>query len=262
MTELDRLIALLLEQSPQVLPLPRTEPEVESRIEESRPDATGAARMDSETVREVVIREVLLKEVPAASGDSVSGAQNVSSASLHARNTTAPEPASQLDQFTAQLHVLREAQLQLAVLDPSPVVASRVEESSADQESGFLGKLGESLVRPFQSGLGIAPLITGLLGMFGGGREETPVPLPAYSLPDAVRLEAGLTSDRQVVPVSYGQGETARTVSQPSQTQQGIQITVNALDSRSFMDRGDDIARAVKEAMLNSHSLIDVVVDL
>ena len=44
----------------------------------------------------------------------------------------------------------------------------------------------------------------------------------------------------------------------------GAQVTVNiqAMDSRSFLDRSQDIAQAVREAMLNMHSINDVVNDL
>jgi hypothetical protein len=34
------------------------------------------------------------------------------------------------------------------------------------------------------------------------------------------------------------------------------------MDSRSFMDHSYDIARAVREAMLNMHALNDVISDL
>jgi hypothetical protein len=34
------------------------------------------------------------------------------------------------------------------------------------------------------------------------------------------------------------------------------------MDSQSFLDRQDDIARAVREAMLHSNSLNDVVLEL
>ncbi len=34
------------------------------------------------------------------------------------------------------------------------------------------------------------------------------------------------------------------------------------MDSRSFMDHSDDIARAVREALLNAHSLNDVMSEL
>jgi hypothetical protein len=34
------------------------------------------------------------------------------------------------------------------------------------------------------------------------------------------------------------------------------------MDSRSFLDHSDDIARAVRDAMLNMHALNDVVSEL
>jgi hypothetical protein len=39
-------------------------------------------------------------------------------------------------------------------------------------------------------------------------------------------------------------------------------VNVNAMDSQSFMDRSDDIASAVRAAMLNMHPINDVVADL
>jgi hypothetical protein len=34
------------------------------------------------------------------------------------------------------------------------------------------------------------------------------------------------------------------------------------MDSKSFLDHSDEIAQAVREAMLSSHSLNDVIADL
>jgi hypothetical protein len=47
-------------------------------------------------------------------------------------------------------------------------------------------------------------------------------------------------------------------------TQQGhsILVQVQAMDSQSFMDHSQDIAQAVRQAMLNLNSLNDVVQDL
>ena len=39
-------------------------------------------------------------------------------------------------------------------------------------------------------------------------------------------------------------------------------IQVNAMDSQSFLDHSDDIAMAVKQAILNSSSLNDVISNL
>ena len=41
-----------------------------------------------------------------------------------------------------------------------------------------------------------------------------------------------------------------------------ITIQVQAMDSRSFLDHSAEIAQAVREAMLNMHSLNDVVNDI
>lgn len=51
-------------------------------------------------------------------------------------------------------------------------------------------------------------------------------------------------------------------VSAPSQAPMNITLNVNALDSRSILDRAGDIASAVRQAMLNTHSLNDVINDL
>ena len=71
----------------------------------------------------------------------------------------------------------------------------------------------------------------------------------------------------------WGNGNTPEPptmVNTTSDTQGGkrdrgvTQVTVNvqAMDSRSFLDRSGDIAAAVREAMLNMHSINDVVNDL
>jgi hypothetical protein len=41
-----------------------------------------------------------------------------------------------------------------------------------------------------------------------------------------------------------------------------ITVNVSAMDSQSFMDRSNDIASAVREAMLNLHPINDVVASL
>jgi hypothetical protein len=38
-----------------------------------------------------------------------------------------------------------------------------------------------------------------------------------------------------------------------------VTVQIQALDSRSILDRADDIAKALREAMLHSHSVNDVI---
>jgi hypothetical protein len=50
--------------------------------------------------------------------------------------------------------------------------------------------------------------------------------------------------------------------SSSSNSQQQIVVQVQAMDSQSFLDRSHDIAQAVRQAMLNSHPVNDVIMDL
>jgi hypothetical protein len=50
--------------------------------------------------------------------------------------------------------------------------------------------------------------------------------------------------------------------SSSSQQGQSILVQVQAMDSQSFMDHSGDIAQAVRQAMLNLHSVNDVIADL
>ncbi|MFN7920748.1 MAG: hypothetical protein U0Q16_11660 [Bryobacteraceae bacterium] len=123
----------------------------------------------------------------------------------------------------------------------------------------FLSNLGGG------SGLGSAllgsPLIGAISRLFRRSAPAAPAPLPTFEAPAALQLEAALPADsvdglRTVTPAQGGELR-ASTVSQPAVT-----VQVQTMDSRSFLDNSDQIARAVKEALLNMHSLSDVVGDL
>lgn len=115
---------------------------------------------------------------------------------------------------------------------------------------GNLGKQissGGGLAGMLSSGLasfgGIGSLVSGISHLFGGGQKTLPA-LQLFQLPDAVN---------QTVHINNTNGG----VSSPS-----INVHVQALDSQSFITRSNDIAKAVKSAMLNSHSLNDVVAEI
>ncbi len=110
--------------------------------------------------------------------------------------------------------------------------------------------------------LSLSPIISGLLSLFGGGGKSTAPAVTPFQLPPSVQTQAGLTggSNGQIVPVDYGQSGQPRGQGASSSPQ--INIQVNAMDSKSFLDHSDEIAQAVREAMLSSHSLNDVIADL
>jgi hypothetical protein len=100
-----------------------------------------------------------------------------------------------------------------------------------------------------------------LISLFGGGGQSTAAPTP-FTLPAPVQYQAGLTGGPggQIGPVDYGQSGQARPQNQNSNQQ--VTIQVNAMDSQSFLDHSDDIANAVKAAILNSSSLNDVLLGM
>ena len=102
----------------------------------------------------------------------------------------------------------------------------------------------------------------GISALFGSDSKPEPEPLNLYAAPESVNLEAGLQSDRSFSQIGYSQSGIARPVPSSQRQSAPIQITVNAIDSRSFMDHSEDIARAVREAMLQSHSLNDVIAEI
>lgn len=114
-----------------------------------------------------------------------------------------------------------------------------------------------------ESGLGMVPLVGGLLGLFGGG-SSSPPPLVDYQMPDPIQYEAADVNG-QIVSGDYDQTGTARgyggNPSGPAASQ-GVTVSIQAMDAQSFMDRSSDIAAAVKNAMLNLNSINDVVNDL
>jgi hypothetical protein len=118
------------------------------------------------------------------------------------------------------------------------------------------------------SGTGLSPLVRALGSLFGGKQHEEPPVLRRYIAPPPIRFDAASVPGG-FAPVSYGQGGSprVRATEEAGDIRQSlfapqVTIQVSAMDSRSFLDRSEDIARAVREAMLNMHPVNDVVNDL
>jgi hypothetical protein len=103
------------------------------------------------------------------------------------------------------------------------------------------------------------------LHLFGGGQPEAPQPLVKFSLPPSRQFDTASTP-AGLFRADYGQNALPRAVERqemrPPSSGMQVNVTVQAIDSRSFMDHSQEIARAVRDAMLNMHSLNDVVTDL
>jgi hypothetical protein len=179
------------------------------------------------------------------------------------------EPAASLLRGTRNSESSLATDVQrLAAVQPA---ISRSEAVSAPARSGESANSGDStastVLKTIGMVTGVGPLVTGLVKLFGsGGGASEPAALTPYSLPESVSVEAGVAGDRSFVPLSYSQSGSARPAGEQkagsSSTAPQIHVNVQAMDSRSFLDHSDEIARAVREAMLRSHSINDVVSEL
>jgi hypothetical protein len=155
---------------------------------------------------------------------------------------------------------LMETATQQRAVNELPTTSTRTTSSSPSE-----GSIGETLLKSAAMMTGVGPVVTGLMKLFGS---DEPEPLPAlekFAAPAPVSVEAGLTQDRRYSTIRYGTSGTPEATQSPSQRgAEGptVQVNIQAMDSQSFLDRQDDIARAVREAMLHSSSLNDVVMEL
>ena len=107
-------------------------------------------------------------------------------------------------------------------------------------ENGLLSFVG--------GGFGIGSLISGIEGLFGE-REKPEPDLVRFALPDS-----------QNRSMSIGQGRDAEISGKPgSSASSNGSPSASSMDSQWFMDHSADIAKAVKDAMLHSNSLNDVI---
>lgn len=91
----------------------------------------------------------------------------------------------------------------------------------------------------------VASLIESLLG-----GSTPPAPLMPYVMPPSLSVQESSTGQ----PVTWG--STGRPTAQQPNT---ANITINAMDARSMLDRSDDIASAVQNAMQNMHGINDTI---
>jgi hypothetical protein len=163
-----------------------------------------------------------------------------------------------------------------------PTAARSVNSSGSSSTSGGGGGTDALSIATtvLESGLGIVPLVAGLIGLFTGGGSGTPPPLVKYAMPDKIQYEGadagGISAadyDQTGMPREFsGTPAGIPSAGAPSTAVSGsgssgaagpqIQVTVQAMDAQSFMDRSSDIAQAVRSAMLNLSAINDVVNDL
>ncbi len=168
-----------------------------------------------------------------------------------------PSLGEQLAALVSRLQAESQTQPQTIAGAKRPLV----EASTKSSGSGIAG----TLLKVLGVGSGLSPLVKGLFSLFGGGggSSEAPPALPKYSAPPSVGFE-GLYNSRagSVTEASTGQDGQIRGLRSSEPMAAQITVNVQAMDSQSFLDRSDDIARAVRLAMLQSNTLNDIVREL
>jgi hypothetical protein len=169
-----------------------------------------------------------------------------------------------------------------AIAAESQTRADPVTSARTLYSDSVVGASGGVLSTVVKSAFGLAPLVSGLIKLFGGGSAPEPPPLIRYTAPPSLRFDAavfdGQTSSAdhdqtgalrpfvqsQTRPASVAGAPPIEAVPDAAGRQTGavVNVTVQAMDSQSFLDHSQEIARAVREAMLNLNSLNDVVNDL
>jgi hypothetical protein len=165
----------------------------------------------------------------------------------------------------------------------APAASSSTSSASTSSSGGITAESIVSTV--LEIGLGMVPLVVGLLGLFGGGGTPAPTTLEKYAMPERQYFEgadagsdvSNADYDQMGMPRAYSAAPAATSTetsgaASPGSTSSGSaaggaaapQITVNvqAMDSQSFLDHSNEIAQAVRAAMLNSNSINDVVNNL
>jgi hypothetical protein len=170
--------------------------------------------------------------------------------------------ATALSQAGQQIQQLQAAYQQQASLitENTQALQSSTSAHSGSSAGGVLGSVTSDL---FGGALGfLSPLISGITSLFGG--DSTPAALPIYTPPPPVSISGVVQATPAPAQTASGGTAAAASAGSAGPTSNSPQITVNvsAMDSQSFMDRSNDIASAVREAMLNMHPINNVVAEL
>lgn len=229
------------------------------------------------------IRQELLRLVRAQSGEPMSAGdggalprlnsstgapqneQPAAAAGDAAANSPSAELARQLEALKRQLGAVEEiSKLQAQQLEKN---TRAVADSAAAQSGRSAGTVAQDIVSTVRGAGGLGVLGSPLAGLFSRlfrrGGDETPAVLPVASQPAPIREDLALpTSASGLAQVSYRGDGVPRPVAAATPSAApvaNLTIQVQTMDSRSFLDNSDQIARAVREAMLNSHALNDVI---
>ena len=156
-----------------------------------------------------------------------------------------------------QLQAINQSQMASIVANTSAVNTNTTSKASGTSTAS---SVGNTLLDVLGLGSGLSPLISGLISLFGGKGSSPTTTVTPYIQPLPVNLTAGFTGSAagNASGVNFGEGGVPRPITAAAAHQQ-ITVQVQAMDSQSFLDRSNDIAAAVRKAMLETSMLNDVI---
>ncbi len=93
------------------------------------------------------------------------------------------------------------------------------------------------------------------MSLFGGGPDETPAPLVPFVMPAKQKYDVAFSENGGDLILPLDRSEDGRVRNAGA----NVVVQVEAMDSRSFVDRAPEIAQAVKRALLESQGLSGVM---
>jgi hypothetical protein len=214
----------------------------------------------------------LLAVVSALERMQANGASAVSYGGL--RDSTASESLTLLRQVVRLLTLIQSSQ---SVARVAAQGTGGIGEAGGG--GGGIGGFFGDLLGVVSKGLGLASIVTSIVGLFRGPHQPESVPIP-FTAPASLSLEVAntdqilrgfprfdfsATGERRLAEGSGNAVAPAPSPDAPSgpPPEPPVQITVNvsAIDSRSFRDYAPELAEAVRDAMLHLHPIHQVIRD-
>ncbi|HZU28679.1 MAG TPA: hypothetical protein VFA04_24350 [Bryobacteraceae bacterium] len=147
-------------------------------------------------------------------------------------------------------------------------------EQNTQARGGGAANAVESAAESLLGGGGLlAPVLSGIMSLFGASSSQSSGVAEPFSLPAPIGVQATIASSGRSLaettlnPGADSQPQTALNAPGPAPGASAsgggtVIVQVNAMDSRSFLDHKDEIAQAVRAAVLQSHALNDVLGEL
>lgn len=123
------------------------------------------------------------------------------------------------------------------------------------------GGLGSALGNGFGSIGGLGSLVSSVLNLFGGGSKAAPPPLVRFRLPDSQSQTVYLGPQTTSVLQGIASEQSIKSDSQPIYTSTGAQASGSFASTAKISD-ASVIVQVVKQALLNSSSLNDVISEI